>query len=150
MEKIPFLAWGSIGMMSLLFLTVSYYAIRATQPKHKWGMIVFLLTLLSVFALEMRDRGCSWGNCKTDTAIPDFQTAKELACWEKDRVIWRKAFLMASVLFIILTIIQKSTLPMNTLVFVITFFMYYFWTNYDSYHHMGAFCRRSRKAKSVA
>lgn len=141
MDGIPLLAWGSIVMLSLLFLTTSYYVVCATKPNHRCGMIVFLLTFLSVFALELRDRGCTWGKCKTDTAIPKFQTAQELACWEKDRVIWRKAFLMATVVFVVLTVVQKTTLRINALVWFVTFFIYYFWTNYDAYHHMGAYCR---------
>lgn len=132
-----------IGSASALILgTIGYYSVQAMESKNRWGMYVFLFSIFFVFSLEAYDRGCTWKQCTLNTSITQkFQSAQELACWERNRVRWRISFLIASIFFLCLTLAKRTKLLFNVIVSLLVFFIHYLENNFNAYHHMGKICK---------
>jgi len=127
----------------LLFCKIVLDQIRAVREPRIATLFAFLgaLTLVNV-AYETGEMGCSLFDCsiqKNRSALQD--TSEQRLCREGNRVNWRRAFLFAFCIFIVLNIVYSEDTLKNVAVMLCTFTFLYFYLNFDAYHRFSIWCR---------
>ncbi len=101
--------------------------------------------MICVIALyyESNENGCSIYDCSDHTVIKSITTTN-IACKENNRVSWRRSNILSFIVLIVLNSVH-SNYNANLIVFFITWFLLYFYFNFDQYHRFRLLCSESTK-----
>jgi len=129
---------------SVFLLMVLYQIYSLINPKSKM-FYLFLLSLVFVaYSYEGDFIGCSYSNCTLDNNKKALNDNKEkIACQEVNRVNWRRSLLLAFSVFVVMNNI--TPFEVNILPFILSFFVIYFYFNFDTYHRFNLACEMERK-----
>lgn len=113
---------------------------------HSYFRYIFiLLFMICVIALyyESNENGCSIYDCSDHSVIKSITTTN-IACKENNRVSWRRSNILSFIVLIVLNSVH-SNYNANLIVFFITWFLLYFYFNFDQYHRFRLLCSESTK-----
>lgn len=128
----------------MFLLMIVYQVYSLTNMKIK-VFYLFLLSLAAVaYSYEGEFIGCSYKNCRLDNNEKALNGKKEkFACQEVNRVNWRRSLILSFVVFVIMNNI--TPFEINLLPFILSFFIIYFYFNFDTYHRFNLACEIERK-----
>ena len=128
-----------------MFLLMILYQIYSLSNQKSRMFYLFLLSLATVaYSYEGDFIGCSYNNCKLDNNEKALNGNKQnFACQEVNRVNWRRSLLLSFAVFVIMNNI--TPFEMNILPFILSFFVIYFYFNFDTYHRFNIACEIERK-----
>jgi hypothetical protein len=126
----------------VLFLKLVFDQFVATKSKTLFALIV-AIALVNV-AYEMREMGCSVSDCSLKTNRAAQQDARgdcdRRLCREGGRVNWRRAYLLAFCVFLVLNFVYPDSFLKNVAIMVCVFALLYFYFNFDAYHRFAIWC----------
>ena len=103
-------------------------------------LILILLTLTAVI-YESQFYGCGLYDCSLSRNQETIIPTKSFSCTESQRVNWRRAEILAFLVFIFLFLVNHDDLQKNLVVFVIVWFLLYFYFGFDQYHRSALACQ---------
>lgn len=98
-------------------------------------------------AYESREMGCSLGDCKAETnrnARKDAPTDGDARmCEEGKRVTWRRAYLLAYVILILLNLAFPASSPQKNMSLMMSIFvLLHFYFNFEAFHRFTIWCKQ--------
>jgi hypothetical protein len=131
-----------IGFSKIVF---DQFVSSAQEPRAP-AVFAFLIALALVNAsYEGADMGCSVVDCtmKNNRLArgQDSRDCEQRLCREGNRVNWRRAYLLAFLMFLILNIAYPESTLRNAMLMVCLFAFLYFYMNFDAYHRFSIWCR---------
>ena len=130
----------AVYLCNFMFLLMILYQIYSlTNPKSKMFYLFLLSLAIVAYSYEGDFIGCSYSNCTLDNNKKTLIEKKEkIACQEVNRVNWRRSLLLSFSVFVLMNNI--TTFEVNILPFILSFFVIYFYFNFDTYHRFNLAC----------
>jgi hypothetical protein len=125
------------------FLIILFKQLIHYQPYFRYIFILLFMICLIALYYESNENGCSIYDC-SDNTVSKSITTQNLACKENDRVSWRRANILSFIVLIALNSVH-SNYNANLIIFFITWFLLYFYLNFDQYHRFRILCNESTK-----
>jgi hypothetical protein len=119
------------GIIAILICLLIYVQIKHYRPEYK--LLYLVICLLMVYASKMEiidDNGYYGLNNST------------LACKEATRVNWRIAYMLSFFILVILNVVKPQEL--NFLIFMLTFFTFYYYLNFNQHHKFLQACKQQQ------
>ena len=135
-------------ILGCFLLTMGFLVSFASSPLERvLCVFICLLTLVAV-TYESRALGCGLYDCQLETNQEVIQKSdKSYACMEASRVNWRRAEILAFIIFMILFLGEPTLVKKHIVMFALIWAILYFYFNFDQFHRSTVACEDS---KSVA
>jgi len=135
----------AVYLCYFMFLLMIFYQVYSlTNPKSKMFYLFLLSLVIVAYSYEGDYIGCSYNNCSLDNNKKTLMEKKEkIACQEVNRVNWRRSLLLSFLVFALMNNI--TSFEVNILPFILSFFIIYFYFNFDTYHRFNLTCDLERE-----
>lgn len=116
----------------------------APSPLQKILCVLICLLTLTAVTYESRALGCGLYDCQLETNHQVIKNSnKSFACMEASRVNWRRAEILAFIIFIILFLGEPTTVNKHVVMFALVWAILYFYFNFDQFHRCTVACEKS-------
>lgn len=130
-------------LIILIILIILFNQMKNYDYYFRYVFVLLFFIFVMALYYESNENGCSIYDCSDHTVTKSVKTTN-VACKENDRVSWRRSNILS---FIILAVLNSvhSNYNINLVVFFITWFLLYFYFNFDQYHRFRLLCDKSEK-----
>lgn len=136
----------SIFFLIYYIIFLQYYSINQSQTKILSTLFLFTIALsIFTFIHETESIKCSPLGCSLDQNKEIYkETSLSPACLEVKRVNWRRAYLLAFIIFTVLNIVSLENIGTNFIVLLFSWFCLYWYFNFDNYHRFNLACEMEK------
>lgn len=142
----------NITIFGILYyiIILQYITIKTSQTNIISNVFLFAIALsIFTFIHETESIKCSPLGCSLDKNKEIYkETSLSPACLEVKRVNWRRAYLLAFIIFTLLNVVSLDTISKNFIVLLFTWFCLYWYFNFDNYHRFNLACEMENKNSS--
>lgn len=122
---------------------------KSTYPLAKQVFLLIVIVSLISFTYEANAVECSPTDCSLNRNKLLFKNGNgsvaSVACNELERVNWRRAYLLSFVIFVVLNFVSSETIHINMIVLLFSWFILYWYFNFDTYHRFKVACDLGKK-----
>lgn len=129
------------GVLYYIIIT-QYIIVKSSQTKIVSSLFLFAIALsMFTFIHETESIKCSPLGCSLDKNKEIYkETNLSPACLEVKRVNWRRAYLLAFIIFTVLNLVSLENITVNFIVLLFSWFCLYWYFNFDNYHRFNLAC----------
>lgn len=147
----------NISIFGILYYIIflqykSVTLLKSSQTKIISSLFLFAIALsMFTFIHETESIKCSPLGCSLDKNKEIYkESSLSPACLEVKRVNWRRAYLLAFIIFVVLNVVSLENISNNFIILLFTWFCLYWYFNFDNYHRFNLACEMENTSAAAA